>query len=369
MTQQPHSPGPTRQVWMLGPGPDMRGGVAAVIGSLLDGGLARQAPVHCLNTFDASGAGSKAWRFLVACLRLLGALLTGRVALVHAHVASHGSFWRKSLMLALARRFGVPTVFHLHGGGFADFAAGLGQGWRQRWVRRSLQASSQVVCLSARWQGWVRGFAPQARVAVIQNPVRVPSDDELAAWRAAADTAAQPYVLYLGLISRTKGSFDLLRAWPAVRAAHPQWALKIGGNGESASLLQAAADAGVAGSVHYLGWVAGDQKHSLVAGAGVFALPSYNEGLPVSVLEAMACGVPVVCTPVGGVPDIVTDGQEGLLVPVGDTQALAEALTRLASQPDLRRAMGQAGRRRVLAHNAVPIVVGQWLSLYRELLA
>lgn len=360
--------GREREVWMLGPGPGMRGGIAAVLASLLDGGLAQRVPLRCLNTFADAGAGAKLGRFAKAFLCLLAALLSRRVALVHAHVASHGSFWRKSLLLALARGFGVPTVFHLHGGGFADFAAGLGPGWRQRWVRHSLQASDRVVCLSARWQAWVQGFAPAARAVVLQNPVRVPSDAELAALRAGGDAAAPPFVLYLGLIAPAKGSFDLLGAWPAVRTQAPTWQLKMGGNGDSAALLQRAADLGVSASVHYLGWVAGEHKQGLIAHASVFVLPSYNEGLPVAVLEAMACGVPVVCTPVGGVPDIVADGQEGLLVPVGDPAALADALVRLAGQPALRQALGQAGRRRVLAHNAVPIVVEQWRALYQELL-
>lgn len=360
--------GRERQIWMLGPGPGMRGGIAAVLASLLQGGLAQQVPLRCLNTFADAGAVAKLGRFAGACLRLLAALLSRRVSLVHAHVASHGSFWRKSMLLALARGFDLPTVFHLHGGGFADFASGLGPGWRQRWVRHSLQASDRVVCLSPRWQAWVQGFAPGAKVGVIQNPVQVLSDAELAALRADSDAAAPPFVLYLGLIAPSKGTFDLLSAWPAVQAQAPTWQLKVGGNGDSAALLQRAADLGVAASVQYLGWVTGEHKQGLIAAAGVFVLTSYNEGLPVAVLEAMACGVPVVCTPVGGVPDIVADGQEGLLVPVGDPAALADALVRLAGQPALRQALGQAGRRRVLAHNAVPIVVEQWRALYRELL-
>ncbi|OYU76345.1 MAG: hypothetical protein CFE45_31680, partial [Burkholderiales bacterium PBB5] len=341
--------------------------IAAVLASLLEGGLAQRVPMHCLNTHADTGAAAKAGRFVSAWLSLLAALVAGRVALVHAHVASDSSFWRKSLLLALARGFGVPTVFHLHGGGFADFTAKLGPGLRQRWVRHSLQASDRVVCLSARWQTWVQGFAPAARVAVVQNPVRVPSDAELAALRGARDQAAAPYFLYLGLIAPAKGSFDLLRAWPAVLAQAPAWQLKVGGNGQTAALLQTAADLGVAASVQCLGWVAGEPKQQLIAAASAFVLPSYNEGSPVAVLEAMAHGVPVVCTPVGGVPDIVADGQEGLLVPVGDSAALADALLRLTSQPALREALGQAGRRRVLAHNALPVVVDQWLALYRGL--
>lgn len=359
--------GQVPKVWMLGVSPQMRGGIAAVVSSLLDGGLGSRASLHYQNTYSDAGSSAKLAFFLAATLRLSFHLARGKVVLVHAHVASNRSFWRKSLLLALVRGFGVPTIFHLHGGGFSDFASGLRWAWMRSWVRHSLESSDRVVVLSPRWQQWVQQFAPAARVEVIPNPVRVPDDSELASIRAERAPDAPRSALYLGLISDAKGCFDLLQAWPGFDAVVPGWRLRVGGNGESERLVAQASRMGVAGSLDYLGWVTGVRKQVVIAAADIFVLPSYTEGMPVSVLEAMAHGVAVVCTPVGGVPDILDHEVEGLLVAPGDTAALTSAMLRLAKSPALREAMGAAGRRRVIAHHGVPTVVARWTGLYEQL--
>jgi glycosyltransferase involved in cell wall biosynthesis len=99
-----------------------------------------------------------------------------------------------------------------------------------------------------------------------------------------------------------------------------------------------------------------------------FVLPSANEGTPVTAIESLASGCPVVATRVGGVPDVVEDGVDGILVNVGDLDALAGALSRLAADPELRRQMGEAGRQRVLPRYAVERLIDDVDGLYRRLL-
>jgi glycosyltransferase involved in cell wall biosynthesis len=258
---------------------------------------------------------------------------------VHAHAASNASFWRKSAVLAIARAFGVKTIFHLHGGGFEHFAERRCGPLARRWVRHTLEASDGVIVLSPRWDAWTRHFAPAARVHVLGNPVDLP---------AVPDEGQRSSLLvYLGLVSDTKGCFDLLRAFGRLADRFSAWRLVVAGDGDIDRLREEAARAGLAGTVDVPGWIEPIARDALLDRAAIFVLPSYAEGLPMGMLEAMAHGTAVVATRVGGIPDTIADDVDGLLVPPGDIDALAAALERLMCDPALRHALGRAGRQRV----------------------
>jgi glycosyltransferase involved in cell wall biosynthesis len=125
--------------------------------------------------------------------------------------------------------------------------------------------------------------------------------------------------------------------------------------------------AAVGPSVSLPGFVRGPDKLRTLQQAALLVLPSYAEGVPIAVLEGIAAGLPVVTTPVGGVPDIFVDGINGFLVSPGDTPALARAISRLLDDQDLRCVMGQANRRQALAEFDTPIYVERLLSLYRAM--
>jgi len=357
-----------RYLMMLGTGPKMHGGIAAVVSSLRAGGLFERVHTDYVVTHVEGGAGAKLAQFLRALRDAWRRLRAGRVGLVHAHVSSKGSFWRKSIVLALARRFGVPTVFHLHSGGFGEFAAhGWGGPLLRWWIRRTFEASTIVVVLSQRWGQWVRGFAPQSRIEVVGNPAFTP---EVMPGAAGRDSANGPgRVLYLGSISKPKGCYDLLRAWVTFRRQAPGWRLAVGGNGEVEQFLAEAERLGVRGDIDFLGWVSGADKDRELRRADVFVLPSYFEGMPVSVLEAMAYGVAVVTTPVGGVPDMMRPDEHGLWIRPGDVEGLALRLADLAGSLELRSRLAAAGREQVMRHNSVAAVIERLLQVYQRALA
>lgn len=351
-------------VVMLGTDPRMRGGIAAVVTALQQGGLFEQANVRYVATHVDGGAVSKAVRFTAAVLQLCGLLLTRRVTLVHAHVSSNASLWRKALLLWLARASGVPTIFHLHSGAFDRFVAD-GPAWRRWCARRTMQKADRVLVLSSRWAEWAKGFAPRARVEVIGNPVRVPPSPA----PRAAGVSEGGRVLYLGLIAEAKGSFDLLQAWARCRAQLPGWRLVIGGNGAVERFLGMADQLGIRGDIDYLGWVAGPDKDAALDRADIFVLPSYREGMPVSVLEAMAHGASVIVSPVGGVPDMMIEGVHGLWVEPGDVQGLADRLGELAGSASLRSTLARNAHEHVTANFAQDFIVARIRGVYRELLS
>jgi glycosyltransferase involved in cell wall biosynthesis len=348
---------------MLGTSPSVKGGITSVVATLREGGLFERARVRYVATHVETGRLDKLVQFARAVANTFRALCSGRVALVHAHVSSKASFWRKASLLAMARLFRVPTIFHLHSGAFDEFATKGGR--LRRWcVRRTLQRSDVVVVLSNRWRAWVQDFAPGSTVRVVANAVGVP--DTLARRSSDGDASRGGRVLFLGMICDAKGTFDLLHAWARFSAEVKGWRLVIGGYGEVDRFLAEAQKLGVRGDIDYLGWVAGPDKLRELSAADIFVLPSYKEGMPVSILEAMAYGATVIATPVGGVADMLEADVHGLVVQPGDVEGLSRALVQLASSATLRLSLATAAHAHVSSHYATDKVVRQLCALYRE---
>ena len=141
----------------------------------------------------------------------------------------------------------------------------------------------------------------------------------------------------------------------------------MAGHGNVVSARRIAADLGVERAVEFPGWEEGNQKWSLLARADILCLPSFAECVPITLLEAMGPGVAVVTTPVGGIPDVVKDGVNGILVRSGDVTSIAESLIRMLTDADLRRRLTDAGRRTVEKMNSLPIVDENLRRLYGEL--
>lgn len=345
---------------MLGTALATRGGVSSVARTYLESGLFARWDVAYLPTHGSGSFVRKLCIAATAALSFSARLAFRRPALVHIHVASNASFWRKLVFFVLARASRVPVVLHIHGGGFERFYESGDPRFTQPLVRWMLTRSAQVFALSERWRGFFCRIAPAARVTVLPNPVAPPRH-----------TAREPIagrIVFLGRLSHEKGVFDLLNALARIATAHPAARLLLGGEGNAGAVRRELRTLGLDGRVELLGWVDGDAKDRLLAGASVFALPSFVEGMPVCVLEAMTHGVPVVVSDAGGMPDMVGHGVEGLVVPAGDVDALAEALTRLLDDPALARAMGERGRARAAREFEAPQVCRQLEQAYTRII-
>jgi len=294
-----------------------------------------------------------------AWLDVAGRLAAGRVALLHIHLASYASFWRKALFMLPARLLGVPYVLHLHGGAFTDFYESQ-SALARAFIRQRLRAAARVIALSAQQRDAVAAIEPGARVAIVPNPVEVP------AWQAGLE-APPPTALFLGMLRERKGVIDLLRAWPRVLDSIPDAALVLAGGGETADIWRLIGELRIERSVRIEGWVEGEAKERLLRRAWVAALPSHVEALPMAVLEALAAGVPVVATDVGGIPSAVGHEREGLLVAPGNVEALGRALVAVLGNAARRKAMGRAARERAIAEFSSEVVVPRVEAIWREL--
>lgn len=346
-------------VIMLGTDPSTRGGISTVVRVYRDTGLFRRLPVEYIPTHRDGGVVVKAITAFLALLRFGVRLATSRVRLVHVHVASHASFWRKYLFIHLAYVFRVPVILHLHGGGFAVFYGDECGDRRRRMIQQTFDRASRVVVLSQSWARWVRGMTANLGIVVVPNPVEIPH-------RRSDDEREDNTILFLGRIVQQKGVYDLLAAVENLRRSIPDIRLILAGTGELEAVRERAAALGILAHLELPGWVDGEDKVRLFGRASIFVLPSYHEGMPMSILEAMAAGLPVVSTLVGGIPEVVTYGIEGKLVAPGDAVALSAAVEDLLTDRALRSRMGQAAYRRAEREFSADAIVAQLETIYRE---
>jgi len=352
------------RILMVGTAPEGRGGVAALVAVLRAGGLFEQASVRYVSTHREGNFLTKLGAAAGGFVQTLASLVCSwhRPAIVHAHAASHASFARKSLLLWLARCAGCQTIFHLHGGGFRQFATLRSGVLMRRWIRHTLERSSLVIALTEGWAAFVRSFAPQARVAVVPNAVALPRRlDE-------GDGRAEPgRILFLGRVEAAKGVAELLDAAAALAPRFPALRLVLAGSGDLAAWRRAADQRGIGDRVELTGWLDAAGCAEQLARASVFCLPSHAEGLPMALLEAMAAGKAVVASAVGGIPEALRDGENGLLVPPQDGTALAGALARVLDDGGLRAQLGEHARRTVAQHYSTEAVCGRLAAIYNDL--
>jgi glycosyltransferase involved in cell wall biosynthesis len=348
---------------MLGihPASEMKGGISTVIDLYRAEGLFARWPIQYIGTMKSGSHLRKLGVATIAILRFMRLLIARRVGLVHVHSASRASFWRKSAFILLARTAGVPVIFHLHGAEFRTFYEKEAGAFTRWCIRTVLQAVQRVAVLSSQWKVFIESIAPSASVVIIPNPVAVSGAPNEASGRDPAT------LLFLGRFGQRKGIFDLLQALKTIRTRFPGVRLRCGGDGAVADVLARARELEVHENVEMLGWVSGAAKDRELARATVYVLPSYAEGLPMGVLEAMAAGTPTVATTVGGIPDAIVEGVHGYLVSPGDIDALADRIMRLLGDEELRARIGSAARDRAVDVFSVHKALAQVEALYLEL--
>jgi glycosyltransferase involved in cell wall biosynthesis len=345
---------------MVGTRPDVRGGITTVVRGYREGGLFERFPIGYVSTHRDGGAAAKAWQALRGYGAFAWGLLRSDAPLVHIHLASRASFWRKSVICALAMLFRRPYLLHVHGGQFCKFYDEECGPFAKSAVRAAFTNAVYVLGLSHDWCTQLARIAPRARVRRLHNAVRLPD-------AAVSPQAYAPRILCAGYITPRKGTFDLLHAFARIAKRNPEARLICPGDGDAPGLIARAKELGVADRVSCPGWLSAAEMTQEMQRATVFALPSHAEGVPMALLEAMSWGLPVVTTPVGGIPEVVEDQRNGVLVTPGDLDALEHALQELLDSPDERARLGNAARNTVEESFSLRSTLDELASIYSEL--
>jgi glycosyltransferase involved in cell wall biosynthesis len=283
----------------------------------------------------------KLGRMLETCARLAHVLVTRRPDAVYFTLAPTGSaFYRDCVFVAIMKLAGVPRIYHLHGKGIR---ARLATPWR-RWLYRWAFQNAWVIHLAERLAADLEDLVPRPRMSIVPNGV---------AERSVSDRrnhGGRPRLLFLSNMTESKGPLVLLEALGLLAARGLAFEATFAGAGNRNGFLDRfhaeVRRLGLERQVRYVGPAYGEAKHRLLDEHDVFVFPTCNDAFPLVALEAMQAGIPVVTTHEGALPEIVEDGETGLLVPPRDPAALAACLAALIADPSMQRRMGARGRER-----------------------
>ncbi len=327
---------------MLGPTLLQQGGVATVENLILQS-APPDVDIQHISTHEESSLARRVMLFVWGLMQFFWRLSSIKTDLVHIHFAERGSAFRKAIAMPLALLFRKPVILHAHGSEFHTFYAKLPE-WLKQVMAGIFRQCTYLIVLSESWKAFYTenlGLKPE-QVAVLANPVEMPPT---VPHRAGSDRVN---FVFLGRIGQRKGAFDLIQAFSMLPSEQQsKSALILAGDGEVEPARQLIESLNLGDRVTILDWINTQQRNELLAKAHVFVLPSYNEGLPMALLEAMSWGLPAITTPVGGIPEVIAQAETGLLVNPGDIQQLSDALQLLIANEDLRLSLGTNARARV----------------------
>lgn len=274
--------------------------------------------------------------FLKAALRLIGVLSKDKeIQIVHIHGAAKGSLLRKYLVFAIAKYgFSKKVIFHCHASELKVFYESS-NGLIKKWIASFFNNVDLIICLSKQWETFFLNEFEPKRVIILENIV------EKQNFQRPENNKGHLELLFLGNIGQRKGIFDLLEMLSNKKEIlQGKLHLSVGGDGQVEKLKNFIEENELSQIVTYVGWVSGSRKTELLKLSDAYILPSYNEGLPLSILEAMSFGLPILSTPVGGIEEVVWTGENGYLFEPGDRKAMAGVLEKIVNEPEKLNKMG-----------------------------
>jgi len=340
----------------------VKGGQVFACKSLVASPISKQVKWVLIDSSMASSPPPPFWcRAIAAIGRIFSFVraLSTRPNLVILFASSGASFAEKTLMAILARLVGTPVAFCPRSGlvvGMADKSI-----TGRLLIKTAIRVSSLLICQGEHWANFYRSIEPTARTSVIHNFINPKPYLSI----ESNPQSQLPVILFLGSVEINKGIYDLVGAAEVLVKEGRKFHIYIGGHGGEMENLRSRIIRGPArDAITLLGLVEQPEKIELLGRASVVVLPSYQEGFPNVILEAMASARPVVATLVGAIPELVKDGVSGFLIKPGDQAGLARALARLMDFPASARLMGSEGRNHVLKKHSAD---KQWMRWRDEL--
>lgn len=304
-----------------------RGGITSVVKAHEMGKQWKKYHCRWIETHRDGSVCRKIWYFVTALIEYI--VLLPFYDIVHIHIATTQSAKRKQLFFYPAKWLKKKVILHFHPSNEKFLFESAN---KKLYTRLFLQADL-VLVLSEQWRRWIKeALGLTNKIEVQYNPCPIVNRRE---------DKREKTILFAGSIIPRKGYETLLNGFAHIAHKYPEWKVVFAGNGEISNGRRIANELGIENQVCFLGWVYGEDKEQVFQEASIYCLASDGEGFPMGVLDAWAYGIPCVMTPVGGIPEIVKDGENGLIFPVGNDKVLAERLEQLIDSETLRKKIVQ----------------------------
>lgn len=342
-------------VLMIGPARSVKGGMTTVVDNYYQYGLDKMVNLKYIETCNDSNKISKFLKEQKGMKEFRKEI--DNYDVVHIHMASRRSTFRKGKYVRIAKSKGKKVIIHIHGAEYKLFYNECNEK-QKKYVRETLNLADKIIVLSEEWKEYFKDLVDENKICVIYNSIVIPEDFE-----KDLDTNK---ILFLGRIGQRKGIYDLLEVIEKLIPEFPDLKLYVGGDGEVEKLKGIIAEKELQDNVIYVGWTSGEQKEKLLKECSFYILPSYNEGMPMSVLEGMAYKNVVISTRVGGIPKVITNEDNGILVDAGDKEYLVKIIKELLNDEIIRKRLSDNARITMEQRFNIESVLKLLLELYRE---
>lgn len=313
-----------KKVCMIVQAPMVKGGIASVVNGYRGSVLEEEFKIKYVESYKDGGKFTKLLKGISGYFHFIKVLFLEKPELIHIHSSFGPSFYRKIPYIYMANWFKIPIVNHCHGAEFDTFYLKASMR-KKRLIEKVYNKCSVMIALSDEWKERLGLIVPVSKIKVIENYSSIHED----AIKEKTNRKSNKQILFLGEIGRRKGCYDIPAIVEKVVEKFPEVKFVLGGTGDIASIQSLLSEKGIEKNVVFPGWVRGKEKDKLLRESDIFFLPSYNEGMPMSILDAMGYGLPVISTIVGGIPKIVHNGENGYVCEPGDVQALSDALIKI----------------------------------------
>ena len=307
---------------ILGTCRSTRGGITSVIHTYESTKVWRKWNCIWISTYNDKSNLHKIIYFLIGFFKFILNLPFSKI--IHIHLSWHISAVRKFPFFILSYLFKKKIIIHLHSGAEPIVNSKL-----RKLYNFYFQNADITILLAQSIKYSLENIYSFKKVIVLYNSSNISLNKK--------SNSSQKYILFTGHINDNKGIFDLLKAFSLICKNHPSWKLIIAGIGDVKKLNFLINKYQISDQVDFIGWVDGSKKAEIFNYASIFCLPSYNEGFPMSVVEAWACGLPVITTPVGGLVDVIDHKKNALVFEPGNIKTLSNNLDTLIKDKDLRK--------------------------------
>lgn len=331
-------------ILIIGPLPPPMGGIATYVDDMLKSDIITKYNVLHLNTVRIlkikKSIPANLMLFLKNTMKLVYLLSFKRPKIVHIQTSSYMSFWEKSVFLLISKSFFAKVVFHIHGGAFNIFYENNRIRIKKNLIRFLLKIPDKVFVLSNSWKFFFSQLITENKISVIPNAVyyNLYSSDKFANFEFINPSCYS--ILFSGLLTKNKGVFDILDAISIVINKYKNvkfiFAGKEDTEGEMNKIRKISLQKNINNHIFLAGELTKIEMINMYKKSDIFILPSYREGMPISLLEAMAAGLPIISTSVGGIPEFIVEGENGFLITPGDYVSLADKIIKLIENKELR---------------------------------
>ncbi len=349
-----------KKVLMLGPSLKAQGGISAVVQKYYEAGICDYAKVRYISTTTDSNKIIKTIVALVAFIKVL--FLTPFYEVMHVHLASRNSFRRKYYYLCYFFLLKKKVIIHLHGGEFDKYFLNECNKRIQSKIRKTFIKSNRVIVLSDEWYNKIIsiiGSEIKEKTIVLNNAVSVPAHTH--------KDYLKNSIIFLGRLVPEKGLIDIFKCVAEIKKEYTDFSITICGGGDIEKYQSICENLNIQEQISFVGWISGVKKENLLREATIFLLPSYNEGLPVSMLEAMSYGLACIVSDVGGIPSVIKQNENGIMISPGNVNLLKDALCSLLNNPQKKELIGKAAYFTIVQKFNIEKNLEYLIDIYNEL--